>query len=129
MSASGDDRASTCPACGGALEPETAGFTEQGLVCQRCVLASLDADEAQRDAAPDVEDLAALGANMVGVSLLVGVGHGFAVGGPTAGERRMRELAADLPEAGHVEPTDEYWYEGMDAWRSVNEFVSPHDPF
>jgi hypothetical protein len=31
----------------------------------------------------------------------------------------------ELWDAGRVGATDEYWYQGMDAWRSVTEFVPP----
>lgn len=36
-----------CPSCGGALDPETAAFTEDGLVCQICHLRAVRSDEAQ----------------------------------------------------------------------------------
>ncbi|HJL20494.1 MAG TPA: DUF4339 domain-containing protein, partial [Sandaracinaceae bacterium LLY-WYZ-13_1] len=153
-----------CPRCRGALDPATAGFTEAGYVCQHCVLDSLAADDVQRDAGGDREDLAVLGANVVGLALAIGVGRGFVVDGPTAGERRMMAMqqlgertaarrAANLRaargeaihlrrgatqvgpytteelrtlwDAGHVQPTDEYWYEGMGGWRPVTAFVPP----
>ena len=80
---------------------DDAGFTEAGLVCGACVRDSLARDAMQREVAADTRDLATFALNVVGLGLALGVGRGFVIDAPTAGERHAAALlrAAEATDA------------------------------
>lgn len=146
--------ADVCSLCRGAFDPNTAGYTTQGLVCQLCYRDELAADQAQ-SAEGNGDDGQGLAMNAVGLGLLTLTGVGFTTSrslysGEAAAKhaafirqrilrRRARNTVylrrgelergpfnlaqlAELWDAGLIQPTDEFRYPGLDAWRSITEW-------
>lgn len=146
-------RSRKCPRCYGRLEPDTAGYTEAGLVCALCVAEARAVDAAQAASSNDAPPPHLVALNAIGIAGLVGAGVGFTAHstGPSKREQEARREAArraaarrrravflrrdgrevgpydldellSLQKAGHVRETDEFWIEGMKAWRRMSAF-------